>query len=268
MKKLPPPNFDAIDVFNLCNQKRKDPDLTDRMSSSQQEIRRCDEVFREAAQRATLHLLSPDYFELARVTKEEMVRTYENKMVDAKGPARIIYDQIITSSAMCPLCCVRDTGSLDHHLPKDKYPALAVNPFNLLPVCNPCNKSKLATLPQNIEEVPIHPYYDDLENEQWLTASLAEETPLLIEFVLIKPSAWIDSLFERLKSHFIRLRLHSLYTYYAGNELSAIRVRVDATSAEVEHRICERRVAAPGAQSKSSSAQRLASCYVRRVGRK
>jgi hypothetical protein len=60
----------------------------------------------------------------------------------------------------CPMCGSTNVTSLDHILPKEDYPELAVFSYNVVPSCQPCNnrrrtKGALANSPGF-----IHPYFD------------------------------------------------------------------------------------------------------------
>ena len=39
----------------------------------------------------------------------------------------------------CPFCGIGTVSTLDHYLPKSKYPALAITPKNMIPACRDCN---------------------------------------------------------------------------------------------------------------------------------
>ena len=41
------------------------------------------------------------------------------------------------------MCHTSEVDTLDHYLPKSKYPSLSINPLNLIPICNKCNKTKV-----------------------------------------------------------------------------------------------------------------------------
>lgn len=50
----------------------------------------------------------------------------------------------------------------DHFFPKEKYPTLSINFYNLIPSCNACNHLKLVDNPFNVMEkwgLIFHPYY-------------------------------------------------------------------------------------------------------------
>lgn len=70
----------------------------------------------------------------------------------------------------CCYCNSQQVECLDHFLPESKFHALAVNPINLVPSCDYCNKKKGAYKPKKDEpnSVLIHPYYNDILNLEWL----------------------------------------------------------------------------------------------------
>ncbi|WP_148043025.1 HNH endonuclease [Methylocystis hirsuta] len=154
-----------------------------------------------------------------------MEKVYTQRMAKTGAPARDIYDEIFCSSPQgrCPLCGQRPVATLDHHLPKAHYPALAVAPLNLLPACSDCNKTKLASRPTRAEEVGLHPYYDDLGNEFWLKAQVIERRPTALRFSVAAPASWNVVLTARVENHFRTLGLASLYASEAAEELINIR---------------------------------------------
>lgn len=76
------------------------------------------------------------------------------------------------STVVCPMCGSLHTTSLDHFLPKARYPEFHVYSRNLVPACN-CNQRKgtkhRGRLPG---ERPLHPYYDDALRTRLVQAEL------------------------------------------------------------------------------------------------
>lgn len=62
----------------------------------------------------------------------------------------------------CPMCGSFHSSTLDHLLPKEKYPLWAVFSKNLIPAC-PCNSKRGEILTGDIAqgERILHPYFDD-----------------------------------------------------------------------------------------------------------
>ena len=110
-------------------------------------------------------------------------------------------------------------------LNKTFYPTFAVTPFNLIPSCADCNKIKDRYKPEKPEEEIIHPYYDDISNQQYLFALVEKTTPASINFY-IKQSNPINIIEQRLKKHFSLFALNELYASNAAEELSNISFRL------------------------------------------
>ena len=75
----------------------------------------------------------------------------------------------LTKTDVCPYCNrnftfnfneKKTTVELDHYYPKDKYPYLALNLYNLVPSCHTCNHKK-----NNNEKIHLHPFFDDIDKE-------------------------------------------------------------------------------------------------------
>lgn len=64
---------------------------------------------------------------------------------------------------LCPACGeFGKPNTLDHYLPKGKYPHFSVTPVNLFPMCDSCQKEKLEkTHTAREPKLFLHPYYDD-----------------------------------------------------------------------------------------------------------
>ncbi|WP_419880601.1 hypothetical protein ACN6MY_13185 [Peribacillus sp. B-H-3] len=111
-------------------------------------------------------------------------------------------------------------STLDHHLPKAKYPALAVTPINLIPSCYDCNKTKTAARPLRAEEETLHPYFDDIEDDLWLEAEVLPQKPLGFKFYVERPDNWDELKYKRVKNHFSTFKLGPLYSIFAAEEFS------------------------------------------------
>ncbi len=66
---------------------------------------------------------------------------------------------------VCPSC--GEPGrprTLDHYLPKDKFPEFSINLLNLTPMCDWCQGEKLAEyITSDGRKRYIHPYFDDID---------------------------------------------------------------------------------------------------------
>ncbi|TZG31269.1 hypothetical protein [Agrobacterium sp. B1(2019)] len=224
MLTLDQPNYTALEAFNLSISRVRNADLKARLVAATDTVVAESAAYDAAAHSQDLHLI-PRTSPVVDVTKEEMEAVYTQRLAGLKGPGRPIYDEIFASApnGRCPLCGHRNVMTLDHHLPKAHYPALAIAPLNLVPSCSDCNKAKLAGFPATAEEVAIHPYYDDVDGETWLAATVQHTSPSALLFEVQLVATWSPLLMQRMLNHFRSLDLSSLYASQAAEELLNIR---------------------------------------------
>jgi hypothetical protein len=150
-----------------------------------------------------------------------MKSVYDYRMVRVGMPGNKYYNQLKSAATYgkCPLCSVRGVDTLDHYLPKSKYPILAVTPINLIPACTPCNKGKQVDYPISSEDQTLHPYYDNVENECWINATLLNSDPASFKFEASPPEDWPTLLKHRATTHFDSFHLNELYSSHANEEL-------------------------------------------------
>ncbi|MGW0710510.1 HNH endonuclease [Streptomyces sp. NPDC002643] len=135
-------------------------------------------------------------------------------------PGRAIYDELKMAAVVCPLCGHREVTTLDHHLPKSVFPLLAVTPANLIPCCSDCNRTKQSAAPNQAEEQTLHPYFDNIDDEQWLAAEVLQGAPTALRFFVHPPRGWSDDLRARVIHHFETLGLADLYGAQGATELA------------------------------------------------
>ncbi|WP_157411550.1 HNH endonuclease [Actinoplanes rectilineatus] len=222
MWRAPFPTSTVSEVLQACLNQTAIPALRERVAAATLEIEAATRTFEAAGRAVSFYLLKSEDFQVAGVTKEEMESMYD-RMSRAGTPARSFYDQIRNSRKLCPMCNQRIVETVDHYLPKKKFPALAVSPPNLLPACSDCNKIKLASVPSDIQQQTLNPYYDDVESAPWLKATIRQSVPAVVRFYVDPPPSWSEDLAERAKFHFRTFRLGRLYSIYAGEEASLIR---------------------------------------------
>lgn len=225
MMTLPKPALDPLATFQTCISRVEDADFKARLVSIEQHVVRAAAEFDAAAERAEFYLLVPDDTVDGKVTKQEMSSIYKGRMVDKRAPGRNIYDTLfrIPRNRRCPLCAQRTVSTLDHYLPRTSYPALAVVPFNLVACCGECNKLKLAAAPARPEEQTLHPYYDYIGEETWLSGEVIEKTPASLEFDIQSPPGADQLLLGRIRYHFNLLELGSLYGSHGASLIANMR---------------------------------------------
>jgi 5-methylcytosine-specific restriction endonuclease McrA len=157
------------------------------------------------------------------VTKGDLVKLYKDIFSNQAKNSRAIYDRLkLSSNGRCCICLIGNAETLDHYLPKARYPAFSVDPQNLIPACTICNKGKGASLLQTKEEHVLHPYfssnnfYDDL----WLKAEVIEEIPVRIKFFIEPPTGWSVDDITLLETHVNSFDIADKFSLYISSHLA------------------------------------------------
>lgn len=223
MRPLPTPAIAVSDVLTDCIA-GADPALQARLEAIRSHLVLRESTYDTAAKGVSLHTL-PTALALGAVTQDELKALYSNHLSATKGSARKHYDQIRNSAPhkRCPLCGAGTVAHVDHHLPKSKYPDLAILPLNLVPACQFCNDAKKARYPRNASEQTLHPYYDGHLQGQWLTAAVDQGPPVTVIYGVVTPPGWTHVDGRRAQRHFTVCKLGINYASNAADELVPIR---------------------------------------------
>lgn len=226
MRPLSVPNLSTRTVYRTCIGVAL-PRHRARLEALEQAVVDAADEFEAAAEASKLHELK----ELAKKPGDEADRTqlnttYTSRMVPADSAGNEFYRLLKrVRHKICPLCGLRDVETLDHQLPKAKYPLLSVVPTNLVPACGHCNRLKWEHVPESAAEQTLHPYYDDVTDQQWLFARLqeSESRPPEITYSICPPEGADSVLAARIVFHFQKFQLAELYGANGGREMSNIR---------------------------------------------
>lgn len=228
MKKLPKPIFSASDTYILCIEKIRDADLKNRLSQCESLIVDAESEFNLKIAKGSIYTIKKETVINKNVEAKELEKVYTYRMAKKSAPGRLIYDKIISMAELevCPLCNHGIVETLDHYLPKSSFPRLSVTPINLIPSCYSCNKKKLTSIPSNSYEETLHPYYDDIENENWIFAKVNKTSPPSLTFFIMPPKHWSEMLKKRVEYHFYSFELDKLYSKQAAVWLRNLSVRL------------------------------------------
>jgi 5-methylcytosine-specific restriction endonuclease McrA len=228
MWRLDSPSASVRESYVASSQNVRDLALRQRFAAEEGAVVAASTTYEIAVRNTSLHRLRSSNFQLAQVSSDEMVWLYDNRMARRGGPGRKIYDQLmlLPESGRCPLCFQRTVSTLDHHLPKSRFPALAVTPLNLIPACSECNRLKRNATPARAEDETFNPYFENLENVQWLRSRVVQQVPASLLFFVDPPPTWPAVLAHRVRRHFSNFGLGPLYSSHAAQELSNIRHRL------------------------------------------
>ena len=232
MRAMIAPSEDPQEVYQICVNSITDINLRTRLDALTRAIGVAAIDFHKKAVAKQLYTLPPneggnDDIVLGTATKKELTSVYSAHMVGRAKPARAIYDSLLSRAPLgrCPFCGMGHASTLDHYLPKSKYPQLSVVPLNLVPSCKDCNTGKSATVSSTAGDQSLHPYYDHQRfvNEQWLCADVIHTAPVSIRFYVQAPDNWDEISKARVQSHFRDFKLASRYSIEASNQVACLR---------------------------------------------
>jgi len=224
MRSLPKPDVTGVEVLRLCAASIRDSDLKERLLRAEAVVEFAEELYRECGEGGGLHAISEAKTVGGFVTRKEMERVYNGTFVKSTR-TRSTYAKLKKAciNDICPLCGQGTIHQLDHYLPITSFPVYGVTAINLVPACSDCNKYKHIHVPANAGEQTIHPYFDEVDDEQWLFGEVVESTPAAMRFAVKPPDHWDAVKVERLKTHFRIYRLGTLYATHAAVEISNMR---------------------------------------------
>ena len=230
------PTLDPKAVYRECVNSISDKNLRNRLKALTNDIAAAAGDYHQRGVAKKLYTISPnncgdDDVVLGAVTKKELKNVYSSYMVGRTKPGRKIYESLLSTapSGRCPFCGVGHASTLDHYLPKSKYPQLSVLPLNLVPSCKDCNTGKNSAIVTKEEMQGLHPYFDHngFVCEQWLFAEVVSNSPETLRYFVRAPKDWDDVSKERVQSHFECFKLAKRYAIEAANELAGRKLSLD-----------------------------------------
>lgn len=138
-------------------------------------------------------------------------KSFNKKFIGATGIVITQLRQELALKSTCPYCDIHsvefDLTSVDHFIPKAKYPLLSIYPPNLVVACSACNER---IKKENIYLPIMHPYFDNI-NEYFNFEYVVSEKKIKVNF----PET-ITSLEKTKTENF--LKLFKLETRYNVNK--------------------------------------------------
>lgn len=230
MREMKIPVGMPAEVLDACIGSIGNEDLRNRVLEVRQNFIDASASYRKSAEIAQLYTFLANHQKdeeilVGNVTKGEVKNLYTYNLVKKIG-ARSYYDSILAAAprGICPLCGVGMAATLDHYMPKAKFPLFSVLPLNLVPACRDCNTGKLAEFGEDKESQSLHPYFDisPFVTEQWIFAEVLISSPATIRFFVSAPDTWLRENKERAKAHFDAFKLAARFSIMAANELSSL----------------------------------------------
>lgn len=191
MIPLPKPTIDKIDIYDKCVLSISNSELREIISNYKYIYLLNASSYDFYADKKSFHQLSEiilpvinhKNFSNYNIVKDELIKLY-SKLCNNKEPI-LYYNQICSASKLskCPFCGFGQVTTVDHYLPKSKFPIFSILPYNLVPCCRDCNSNKGDKYTMDADSQPLHPYYDgDILSERLIFAKVIEQNPISMEF--------------------------------------------------------------------------------------
>lgn len=220
MRHLPEPlpDISPEQIYKECVDGFESEDFKNRLADCTELVKEAASDFKQKIPAEISELTMPELPQ--NVTKDDLVKVYDQKFVSKKGPGRKYYNSILSRPFrnICPICEIRIVSNLDHYLPKSKYPLLVVTPLNLIPSCRDCNFEKHTYEITTEAEAPLNPYFDDISCDQWLSVRINSDQSVL--YYVDAPAYWTDVLTKRVKNHIEIYKLQELYGSHAIQDIN------------------------------------------------
>lgn len=235
MRSLPRPAINVRESLDACLPHLADPNLVARLGQVRDALAEAETAYIARGGDGTLYQIAPTLDVAGIVSRDEMVALYSGTFRRKKTEGRKLYNKLkgLAPNGICPLCGAQQAKTLDHCLPKSGYPTFSITPSNLVPSCSDCNRAKLAHQPGGENDQSLHPYFDHVDDAQWLFAEVLEESPAAVKYFTDPPAGWPGTKRERVARHFISLELGPLFTAQASDHLPGMRYRLQRLLARV-----------------------------------
>lgn len=233
MNKVNFPDIKCDDLYSTCllSVSKRNLGYKNKLTSAADLIKNEWRDFDARLTPKQLHLFTPcrprdpAQIVLSNVTKKELMELYSDHMLKDKSEARKVYNLLRASSnGICPLCGISGVKTLDHYLPKSRYPAFSVNPKNLVPACENCNTGKGSDIFLSESDQTLYPYDEDNKfyTTDWIAARIIKDGFLTFEFFTNPPEHWSPVERERVKNHFDGYDLNTKYSINSAQFVTTV----------------------------------------------
>ena len=221
------PAFTVREVFHKCISTVADEKLKQELEDCIDLLELAETDFDKKFILDEIYMISPKNVIKGNIDKNEMKKIYDYRMVSII-PGKTYYNRIMSAApyGKCPLCSVRLADTLDHYLPKSKFPIYTVTPINLIPACTLCNQGKRVDYPTTSEGQTLHPYYDNVENVSWIQASVLHTNPITFNYSVVPHYSWTKILKDRAQTHFNAFNLNELFSSHANEEFRGVKMQL------------------------------------------
>lgn len=219
MGRLPMPTADDLGTFDRVTRAKKAQRRT-----SLESVRTGVAQAYETYVRVAPHLDGMMSIPVSLPQRDALLHAYDSPTAAFKRLRANLLDGVVR----CPFCDISEASTLDHYLPKEKFPEFAIFSRNLVPCCSPCNERKGALTGRPV----LHPYFDDAQVEQCLALRVRFAAPdLVLTYDVERPRDMGPDEFAVVEAHFANLDLARRFNLWALDDLRSIAGVLGATYA-------------------------------------
>lgn len=210
MKNLIPYNEDCFNIHKRAVDRKHKSDLKSRLELLNETIQTDYNTFLKRFNENKLYKLTPNTN--LKNSKNDLLTLYDYQssvIISVRESIKKLQTQTIVST--CQNCTIDSANTLDHLLPKSKFPEFVVNPKNLIPCCSTCNSYKLNSINDDGKDLFLNLYLDKLPEEQYLFTdiTLDKYNEIHFQFYLKNIDNKINTdFFDILKNHYRKLCLY------------------------------------------------------------
>lgn len=223
---IKPPTLTASESATACAKGVRDAGLKAKIGTAVEDFAANSSSLQGNVHSQLLHLTSVTSYVVTGLTNEQLKFLYQRQLSRQKSQARYVYDHIKGNAlhGLCSYCQFSAASVLDHFIPLTVVYGLSIDPWNLVPACDRCNKILLNKFTTTAQTQMLHPYASPSPvppGARWLRGRVHRGSYPVVEFYC-DPDASVGRGLtrERMINQFEILQLGELYRTVSSRELS------------------------------------------------
>lgn len=225
MWAVDPPTLTAAEAATACAQGIRNKPLKAIVSAAVTAFDSNSATLQTAIRAQQLHTSTRPSFPVPGLTDAELKGLYKGQVARARSKARYIYDHVVTNAKydLCSYCQHGSVTALDHFIPISLIPELGIDPWNLVPACDRCNKLLLDDFSTMADEQMLHPYALPSclpPGTRWLHADVHPGPTAAVTFHADLDATVPEDMRTRIINQFDKLKLNDLYTVITAKDLT------------------------------------------------
>ena len=231
MWAIDPPNVTAAEGATASAKGIRERTLRARVGGSVTEFAENSDKLQADIHAQVLHGANSSRYRIAGLSDDELKSLYKGQLSRQGSKARYVYDHVMANArhSLCSYCQYGVANALDHFIPITVVPALAIDPWNLVPACDRCNKLLLNSFSTSATHQLLHPYANPASlssSTRWLRANVHPGPQPVVAFHADPDSDLAPAVRTRVLQQFEQLQLDILFRVVSARELSGTKARL------------------------------------------